>query len=253
MICYSVPSENNPIELKVSVTSKTPVSLILKGYDPNNINSIYFSREVDFFSGTQEFGIPMPLTPKLLKVCAFEKGNKNSRSVSVSYVKAVPLTQTMPPYYNEKDQEYYDFIEEFCKNAGIYSPAIYYSRNKNFEIKLSKKIYNEDGTVSSTPARVFHDHGEIEVSQEKFNEMTVFMRMLILLHEYMHVRLPQVRDPLKEEEKADLAALEVYKALNYPKTEALSSFIKVFRPVNESHEKALIERTDKLFNFLKFN
>lgn len=250
MICYYLQTENNPVSIKIAVTSSVPVDLIIKGNDVNHMNSIYFQREVKFFSGVNEFDIPMPLTPKRLKVCAY---SKDKTSIKINYIKAAALSWETPVYFNSEDKEYYNFIFDFCKKAGYLPAGIYYSLNKKFKIKLSDKIYDENGRISSTPARVFHDDGEIEISKDKFKIMTVFMRVMILLHERFHIRLPRESDPLKEEEKADLAALTVYRAFNFPKTEALASFIKVFRPVNASHERALLERTDKLFNFLKFN
>lgn len=246
MSCQKVPTSGLRLKFKIGVISTTPIDLILKGYDPDHANSTYFERDIPFFKGGKEFEVPMPMSPEKLIVCASEKGGL--RNIPIRYIKAEPLIQKPLPFSSSRDFEFYGFISWFCKNCGHLKPDIYYSKNKNFEIKLSDKIREEDGSVSSTPARVFKPYGEIEVSKDKFDKMTVFMRMMILLHEYFHVRVNT-----RNEEVCDWYAVETYKAMGFPETEALYSFIKVFKPVNEQHEQALIKRTDKLFNYLKFN
>jgi hypothetical protein len=249
MDCYLIPSHNTRMMLKVAITSATPVNLVIKGFNPDKPNSIYFEREVDFFKNAKEFDIPMPTTPFNLKVCAYQKENKQASGIKINYLRAESLGQGFPQYNTLRDQEFYDFIEWFSQNCGFLKPdKIYESKNKNFEIKLSRQVLNDNGSLSSTPARTFRPGGEIEVSQEQFNKMTVYMRMMILLHEYFHIRANTTN-----EEIADKYAMQTFAAMGYPKTEALYSFIKVFKPQSEKHERALLERTDKLNNFLKFS
>lgn len=248
MDCYNIPTGHYKINLKVGITSNSPIDLVIKGYDPDHINSVYFEREIGFFKGSREFDVPMPISPERLRLCVYEKGNKAGNLVKINYVKAVQLSQYNPPFNTPADKEYYSFIEKFCKEMGYKKPGITYSPSKRFEIKISQRILEEDGSESSTPARIFHPYGEIEVHEDKFKKMTVFMRVMILLHEYMHSRLNTA-----SETRADEYAAKTYTAFGYPKTEALNSFIKVFTPINEKHEQDLINRTDKLYNFLKFN
>lgn len=249
MDCYIVPTEGSRLNLKVAVTSPTPIDLVIKGFDPDHANSVYFERDIAFFSKSEEFDIPMPISPKKLKVCVFNKNNR-SEPIKINYIKAESLPYKQIPFSTKEDMEFYEFIANFSKKAG-YVPAggtIYYSPSKRFEIKYSDVIYNTDGTKSSTPARTFRPNGEIEVSAEKMRKMTVFMIYHILLHERMHIRVDT-----HDEEKADLYAAKTYTGLGFPKTEALYSFIKVFTPINEVHERALIQRTEKLNNFLRFS
>ncbi len=236
--------------LKVGVSSLTPVNLSIKGYDPLKANSVYFDRDIEFFSGHKEFDIPMPVTPDKLKVCALDLDSIGPDNVKINYIKAVPLLQGPVFFMNKDDMEFYNFMEWFAKNSGHLKAkgTVYYSPSRKFEIKLSDRIYNDDGTVSTTPARTFRPGGEIEISKEKFDKMTVYMRVLILLHERMHIRANT-----QDEEVADRYAVETYVKMGYPKTEALYSFIKVFTPINKKHEAALLQRTDKLNNFLKYN
>lgn len=250
MDCYLVPTEDSRLNLKVAVTSPTPIDLVIKGYDPDHENSVYFEREIQFFKKSEEFDIPMPISPKRLRICAFSKKNK-SEKVKINYIKAESLPfRGNIPFATKDDMEFYEFICNFAKKAG-YAPAggtIYTSPSGKFEIKYSDVIYNSDGTISSTPARTFRPLGEIEASAEKLRKMTVFMIIHILLHERMHIRVDT-----HDEEKADLFGVRTFVALGFPKTEALYSFIKVFKPINENHEKALIQRTEKLNNFLKYS
>jgi hypothetical protein len=248
MDCRIIPSENSRFDIKLAVTASTPIDLIIKGFDPDHNNSIYFEREVLFFKGSREFDCPMPISPKTMKLCVFNKSNKHSSEVKINYIKVVGLPVKPLQFSSEADMEFYRFIEKFCKNFGNLRNGIHYSPSKRFEIKISDKLYNDEAqtSVSSTPARTFRPGGEIEVSRPKFEKMTVFMRMLILLHERFHIRANT-----HNESTADMYAVKTYTALGYPKTEALYSFIKVFKPVNAKHEAELIARTEKLNNFLQ--
>jgi hypothetical protein len=140
---FFVPSHGESLLFKVGITSSTPVDLIIKGYDRDHSNSVYFEREVLFFKNAKEFDIPMPLSPENLVICAYNKNSSVSREVKINYVKADrklaggPLSQ----FSNSADMEFYNFMFNFSKQLGyLKSDEIYYSEKRNFEIKLSSKI-----------------------------------------------------------------------------------------------------------------
>ncbi len=259
MECWTIPTSEEKLTVKAGVYSHAPVDLILKGYDPDNANSVYFQREIEFFQGAQEFDIPMRITPKKLRVCAYNKKTLLADGVDLRYVKVDSLLTKPYTYNSPADEEFYTFLEWFCKNSGVLRSGEYGPQNVKIQLWLEDKIIGDDGKVSSTPARTFYPNESnnftqiIEISREKFDKMTVYMRILILLHEYFHYRA----NAIDNEELADRYAAETFVGRGYPKTEALYSFIKVFKPVGDTpeakarHEQAILQRTDKLNWFLQ--
>ncbi len=253
MECWTIPTSKEPLTIKAGVYSHAPVDLILKGYDPDNANSVYFQREIEFFHGAEEFDIPMRISPERLKVCAYNGKTLLADGVDLRYVKAGPLKTQSYSYNSTQDENFYRFAEWFCKNAGVLKTKEYTMPDGKLQIWLEDNIIGDDGKVSSTPARTFYPDASnnytqiIEISRAKFDKMTVYMRLFILLHEYFHYRA----NAIDNEELADKYAAETFVGRGYPKTEALYSFIKIFKPINEKHEQALIQRTDKLNWFLK--
>ncbi len=63
------------------------------------------------------------------------------------------------------------------------------------------------------------------MSQDKFDPMTIPMRMIILLHEFSHFF---VNKNIEDETEADLNGLIIYLSLGYPKKEADDSFSEAF-------------------------
>jgi hypothetical protein len=86
-------------------------------------------------------------------------------------------------------------------------------------------IINSKGEKMATPARISTKNGRIQVSQESFRDMTVPMRMAILLHEYSHFYL---NSDIANETEADLNGLTIYLGLGYPIREAYEAFAKTF-------------------------
>ncbi len=258
MQCWTIPTSLEPLIIKAGVYSHAPIDLILKGYDPDSANSVYFQREVEFFQGAEEFDIPMRITPEKLRVCAYNGKTLLADGVDLRYVKAETLKTGSYSFNSAQDENFYKFAEWFCKNAGILQSKEYtmpgnLARGEKLQIWLENNILDDNGKISSTPARTFYPDASnnytqiIEISRAKFDKMTVYMRLFILFHEYFHYRA----NAIDNEELADKYAAETFVGRGYPKTEALYSFIKIFKPVNANHEQALIQRTDKLNWFLQ--
>jgi hypothetical protein len=128
------------------------------------------------------------------------------------------------------------FIEKFSRYAGILRPGIFHADNVPFIIELRRNIYMEDGSVHPTPARIAVDRPVIQVSQAKFNEMSIPERVIILLHEVAHNFIN--RDPDSELE-ADDSGLDIYKNLGYPKIEAINAFANIMADTDDNYERML--------------
>ncbi len=116
MQCWTLPTSSESLTVKAGVYSHAPVDLILKGYDPDNKNSIYFQREIEFFQGAQEFDIPMRVSPDRLKVCAYNKKTLLADGVDLRYVKVGSLFTKPYTYNSPQDEEFYVFAEWFSKH-----------------------------------------------------------------------------------------------------------------------------------------
>jgi len=85
------------------------------------------------------------------------------------------------------------------------------------------------GRPINTPARIGHKTGIIEVAKIKFDNYTVAMRMMILLHEFSHkYRNPKIGLKISNEFGADINALYIYLGIGFSKIDAICVFANVF-------------------------
>jgi hypothetical protein len=85
----------------------------------------------------------------------------------------------------------------------------------------------------TTPARIGHNTGIIEVSKNKFMQYTIPMRLIILLHEFSHKYLnPKIDKPISYETGADIQGLYVYLGKGWSPYEAHKTFLQVFKNAN---------------------
>ena len=81
----------------------------------------------------------------------------------------------------------------------------------------------------NTPARIGHNTGIIEVAKCKFDNYTIPMRMMILLHEFAHkYKNPKIGLKISNEFGADINALYIYLGCGFSKIDAITVFAKVF-------------------------
>ena len=115
----------------------------------------------------------------------------------------------------------------------MYNPdtKIWYTHYKGYIVKsiLDKKT----NKLLTTPARIGHNTGVIEVSKNKFLQYTVPMRLIILLHEFAHKYLnPHIDRPISYESGADIQGLYVYLGKGWSPYEAHKTFLQVFKNAN---------------------
>ncbi len=253
MIRYTIPSMRHKILLTIPVYSESPIDLVITGKDYSKQNVVYFSREINDFKGQQLLHIPMPISPEKLLLSIYDKNRPSADAITTGQAKVTALQFNIPsPYNTPRDIEFYNLIAWFAERFRNLSPGEYYSDQKHYCISLHQKLFDEDGHELSTPSQVNRETGEIELSAEKIKNMSVYMMVMMLLHEFFHYR-----NKSTDEQKVDYYAADVYLAMGFPESEALYSFTNVFKPmknpdgsVNEAHEEALIERTDNLYHYL---
>lgn len=249
-----IPSNNFPFILAVTVETKRVVPVRMIAYDPNKPSTRYadLQGKVD---GTRIFKLRFPITPKRLKLKVYNPENGNLPIGEDDTFKVVDMkVQKVKEYdvwWNQDTKNFYKFAVEFSENASILSagnkkPHIYRSDDGKFTIDYYNVIYDRTSNKRlSTPARVGHTSGIIEVSKAKFMEYTVPMRLVILLHEYAHKYLnPKINRRIDYETGADIQALYIYLGKGWSPLEAHKSFLKVFKSANNksNHKRYKIIR-----------
>ena len=238
-----VATNKVPVSIVLGIRTKQPetIVIIISSVRKPNTNYIYRVSKVD---GYREFNLNMPQSPNGAVVTIFNPkyGNlKANQDPSFRIEKFITedLQQCDIELTND-DVNFIDFAQFISENAGVLSatikgePSIYRSKNGKFQIDYFNQIFDrKTGEVLTTPARIGHSTGIIEVSKKDFIKYTVPMRMIILLHEYSHkYKNPQLNKPIGYETGADINALSMYLALGYSPAEAHYAFLHVFKDAN---------------------
>jgi hypothetical protein len=245
-----VTLNEQPTKLKVVIETKYKEKIWIQVRDADRKNT-YYTKRYGFVHGKEEFVVLMPQAPMEAVVMVFSDNNgmiRNDTSFRVVEVKSTPYK--VPRYnFSKKTQSFVKFAQEFADECGYLSSSsqgdVYMSNNGKYRIDYFDEIRNVNGLVLKTPARISQVNGRIEVSAAQFREMTIPMRMAILLHEYSHFYLN--RNPSNEVE-ADLNGLNIYLKLGYPKIDIYNVFLNVFKTAPSEANK---KRFDKLDKFVK--
>tara|TARA_B110000503_G_scaffold126292_1_gene194745 strand:+ start:3703 stop:4515 length:813 start_codon:yes stop_codon:yes gene_type:complete len=251
---FDIPSNNRAFNLKVEVESDKPIQLKLKANDPNKPATYYVRRKGKVF-GKRTFYMKFPVSPKELEIEIYNPKNGNlpygdDNTFKIVDVKVEPVKECNV-WWNDDTKNFYKFAIQFSENAGILSagkdkPDIYRSDDGKFTIDYYNVIRDKASQkVLSTPARIGHNTGIIEVSKQAFLNYTVPMRLVILLHEYSHKYLNQKQgNEISYETGADINALYVYLGKGWSEIEAHQSFLYVFKDAKSkgNHKRYLIIR-----------
>jgi hypothetical protein len=242
-----IDTDRQPVLLKVTVKSDKPCVLKFKGYDSKIENSTYFNRGYGtpekLFVGTKTFCFPMPLSPKRL---IFEVScPKMENDVEILKVEKAKLKQA-DVWLHGDEQEYLDFIMSFVKQASYASPGVYvrdseHKKGRQFIIIYKDELLDPDGNPVNTPARISRKKGIIEVNRQKFLSYSIPMRLIILVHEFVHWR-----NNTRIELECDKNAINLLLLKGFPKTEVMYSFTKIFAGKNylKSRVKEVVDFID---------
>jgi len=265
---FSIPSNSIPFTLLLEVSTNRPETISIVAKDATvrkgegQADTFYISRVADV-KGKRLFELKFPQTPKLMSLAVFntKKGNfpnDEDKSFRITKFEAKEL-KTCPLWQDKEMHSFIKFAQEFCEqagnlSAGDYKPSIYRSNDGKFCIDYYNKIRNrKTGEYVSTPARVGHNTGIIEIAKSDFAKYTVPMRIIILLHEFSHKFMnPKIGRDISDEVSADINALNIYLSLGYPFIEAQYAFLKVFRGANnEGNRKRYLILNDFITKFAK--
>ena len=263
------PSNKRPFSLSLQVSTLMPMKLRVQAFDKRKPYSMYYKMAGKVDQNGRSFNLTFPLSPDELVVRVFPDSfktydeykrfsNDAQRLISIKSTK-VGLLKTTPIWLSKDDRDFIKFAEWFSTNASVLSatqtnsiPSIYKSDSGKFVINYFTKIRNKDGTYVSTPARVGHESGEIDVSKVDFMQYSIPGRMAILLHEYCHKYVNESTGlKMSDEIGADINALNIYLSLGYSPIEAGLVFLKVFETANnEFNHKRYIVLKDFMTKFV---
>lgn len=238
--------------IKIVVKTDSPQTIVLKVFDPSQANTFFTDRTKEV-NGTQELFVRMPLSPNTAVLSIYNKQNGNlpkgqDSSFQVLKIEKQELDTTLSKTKMDTLQvrNFVAFAQKFAYNAGwISAPRDYVSSVGAYKIEYLPFIINSKGEKMATPARVSTKNGRIQVSQEAFVDMTIPMRMAILLHEFSHFYL---NSDMANETEADLNGLTIYLGLGYPIREAYAAFIETFIGFPTAQNK---QRYDIINKFIK--
>jgi hypothetical protein len=247
---YRITTNHKEVNLKVNIHTNGAQKVRLKVYDESNPKRVFTNR-YKTINGEEALFVRMPLSPDkaIVEVSTHKdivkRGEKeNFKIVSVE---KLPLERRLDTgdISNGNIRSFVEFAQRFSYNLDDLEPAIYTSSDRNFYINLLPKITNKNGQEMNTPARISKRTGVIQVSKKSFDNMTVPMRLAILMHEFSHFYLNETMD---NEIEADLNGLLIYLGLGYPRIEAYQAFLETFKGVPSEQNK---ERYDVINKFIR--
>ncbi len=246
-----IDTDRQPVLLKITIKAKKPCVLKFKGYDSKIDNSTYFNRGYGTpekpFSGTKTFCFPMPLSPKRL---IFEATSPNMENdIEILKVEKAVL-RTGDVWLNPDEQEYLDFIMCFAKQASYIPTGVYvrdseHKKGREYIIVYKDELLGPDGQPVNTPARISRREGIIEVNRQKFLSYSIPVRLIILVHEFVHWR-----NNTRNEEECDRNAINLLLLKGFAKTEVMYSFTKIF--AGKEHLSSRVEANVKFIDSPRF-
>jgi len=209
-------------------------------------NSKYADRVIEV-NNFRKIYISLPQSPDTLKIKILPIKSQKDFLVDIK-------EKTLKTYeisLSEETKKFVKFAQQFVACSGFESATssgrFFTTPDKEFKIRYFP-IISDNGRISSTPARIGHSSGIIEVSKSHFDKYTIPMRMAILLHEYAHKYLnPKSNLPISDEVGADLNALYIYLGLGYSKVDTIYVFVNVFL---KAQSDGNMNRIRKIMNYI---
>lgn len=250
---YTWDSNNREICLHVTVKCPAKKRFFLVVAQKDRPNSNYAKREM-IVDGERTVYFSFPITPETMTVSVTNMADKNDKNFTCTFEEG-PLKK----YNVWLDEETKDFLHlnfRFSQTCGFTKAS---TQGRIFErgqflIKYYPVIVDAmNGTKLSTPARIGHNTGKIDVAKFRFDRFTFAERVIILQHEFSHkYRNPKLGLPIENEIGADINALYVYLGLGFSKIDAINVFANVFlraqSPGNIKRMRAIMDYIQRFEN-----
>lgn len=224
-------TDNKKLSLHITITSKSKKTFRVASSDYGKANSKYSDRTI-IVEGKRTIFLSFPISPKQIIIGVQNFNDKNDEDFEV-IIEEKPLT-TYNVWLDSQTRDFLQLALVFSQTCGFEnanpSGRLISSPDKEFKIKYFPIIKDYlSGRSLSTPARIAHKSGIIEVSKMRFDKYTVPMRMMILLHEFAHkYKNPAMDLPISDEIGADINALYIYLGMGFSKVDAIYVYANVF-------------------------
>lgn len=253
---YNTRLQQMILKITVRVQYEMVVRLIVA--DSVKENTVFTDRYYQFVPGeTKDFFVRLPLVDKTVNILLFNNESDNvedDAGIELLDISEQPLKKRLDliNLNNRNLRDFIFFAQQFSFTAGFIPDNMSYgSQCGKFQIDYLDAIRDENGNVIPTPASTF-PNGLIQVAKCDFINMTVPMRIAILLHEYSHIYINKVP---ADEQEADKNSLLIFLCLGYPRLEATEAWVYTFinadSGTNQESDEARMIRMDKIQKFIQ--
>ncbi len=243
-------SDNRKMTLNITITCNGKKKFRVWAEELGKRNSKYAEREIVVENSRMIF-FSFPVSPKQLFIGCGDVSNPQSKDFTMT-IEEVPL-KTYDIWMDEDTEKFVQLDVIFSQKCGFEKASpdgtIYHTKDDMYSIKNFPVIKDAiTGQPLSTPARVGHRTGIIEVSSIKFARYTIPMRIIILLHEFSHkFKNPNIGLQINNEVGADINALYIYLGLGFSKVDAICVFANVFL---KAQSEGNIQRMRKILDYI---
>lgn len=244
-------TEDSSMRLNITIKCKGLRMFHVYCEDAGKKNSKYAERMIKV-NGARRIFFSLPIVPKKLTFCCYDKGDPRNTDFEVS-VDKVPL-QSYNIWLDQGTRDFLNLAVYFSQVCGFQAAnkdgRLYQTSDEYYKIKYFPVIVDlKTNRAMNTPARVGHQTGNIDVSKIKFDPMTVAMRMIILLHEYSHkYKNPRIGLEISNEIGADINALYIYLGLGFSKVDAIYVYANIFL---KAQTPGNMKRMNKILDYIK--
>lgn len=242
-------SDNRKFRLYIKVKCKGKKAFRVWAEDYGKPNSKYADRVIEV-DGERSIFFSFPVSPKTLFFACVNSQNPQDKDYEVQLIEAPLVTYNI--WMDAQTQDFLDLAIPFAQTCGFTTPGPGGKTYdyEGFRIKFYDIIREPmTGKPMSTPARIGHSTGKMDISKYRFDKFTIPMRVAIELHEFSHkYKNPKINLPINHESGADINSLYIYLGLGFSKVDAICVYAKVFL---KAQTKQNIERMRKINDYIQ--
>ena len=214
-------------------------------------NSKYADRQIEV-NGERTIYFSFPVSPKQLFLGVVNVSDPQDKNFEVSLQEGSLKTYNI--WTDEQTNDFLDLLIPFCQVCGFKgaTPKGVPYENGDFQIMYYDVIRDgASGNPISTPARIGHRSGKIDISKARYDNYTIPMRVMIGLHEFSHkYKNPKIGLDISNEIGADINGLYIYLGLGFSKIDAICVFANVFlRAQTPENINRMRKINDYIFKF----
>ena len=244
-------TDNLKMALYITIKCKGKKNFRVWAEDKGKINSKYADRIISV-EGERTIYFSFPITPKQMFIGCLNANDPNDHDFEVTLKEGNLKTYNI--HMDSATDKFVQLAMNFCQVCGFERPApqgtFYQTADEYYRIKYLPVIKDVmSGQVMTTPARIGHNTGIIEISAVKYVRYTFAMRMMIILHEFSHkYKNPKMNLEINNEVGADINALYIYLGLGFSKVDAICVYANIFLKANTEQN---IQRMRKIMNYIQ--